>query len=273
VTMISYAQNAEDVLLRRVFGGQASGFYVDVGANHPVHNSVTKSFYDRGWCGINCEPGSTFPCLEHARPRDVCLNVAVSNRQGTQTFYEVAGVSGLSTLDPALARAYEEGGRVLRSWVVPVRTLAAVCAEHVKQPIDFLSIDAENSELQVLEGADWVRFRPRVVVVEANHPDRWEPILFRADYGYATFDGINRYYVRGEERHLADALRTPVNYLDDFIPYTALLALGLDELILRARAEGVGPRSFRAGIQVARLLHRVAARLPRPDFRRRTRTP
>jgi hypothetical protein len=149
-----------------------------------------------------------------------------------------------------------------------VRTLAAVCAEHVKRPIDFLNIDAENSELEVLEGADWARFRPRVVVVEANRPHLWEPILFAAEYCYATFDGINRYYVRGEDRHLADALRTPVNYLDDFIPYAALGVLGLDDLVLRARAEGVGPRSFRAGIHVARLLHRLAAHVPRPARRR-----
>ncbi len=54
--MISYAQNQEDVLLNRVFQGLSDGFYIDVGANDPVVDSVTKLFYDRGWTGINVEP-------------------------------------------------------------------------------------------------------------------------------------------------------------------------------------------------------------------------
>src|SRR5262245_7976911 len=168
VTMISYAQNAEDVLLRRVFGGQARGFYLDVGANHPVRNSVTKHFYDRGWSGINCEPGSVFAALRRARPRDICLPVAVSNCEGARTFYEIPGEPGFSTLDPALARGYEAGGLAHRARTVPTRTLDSICAEYVTGPIDFLSVDTENHEREVLEGADWQRFRPRVVLVEAN---------------------------------------------------------------------------------------------------------
>ena len=57
MSMISYAQNQEDVLLRREFPDCTNGFYIDVGANDPVWDSVTKHFYDRGWHGINIEPG------------------------------------------------------------------------------------------------------------------------------------------------------------------------------------------------------------------------
>jgi hypothetical protein len=80
--IISYAQNFEDVLLNRVFGGVNYGFYVDIGAYHPVDDNVTKAFYDRGWSGLNIEPGEVFPELAAARPRDINLNMAVYDRGG-----------------------------------------------------------------------------------------------------------------------------------------------------------------------------------------------
>jgi hypothetical protein len=76
-TMTSYAQNREDVILNRIFKDVKDGFYIDIGAYHPAVASVTKAFYDRGWSGINVEPGSVFDELERARPRDVNLKAAV----------------------------------------------------------------------------------------------------------------------------------------------------------------------------------------------------
>jgi uncharacterized membrane protein len=54
--ILSYAQNGEDVVLSRAFADQEFGFYVDVGACHPVEDSVTLHFYERGWQGVNVEP-------------------------------------------------------------------------------------------------------------------------------------------------------------------------------------------------------------------------
>ncbi len=106
-------------------------------------------------------------------------------------------------------------------------TLAQVCEDHVEGEIDFLSVDVEGHEGQVLLGADWKRWRPRVVLVEATEPlttvsshEAWEPTLLDADYLFATFDGLNRWYVRIEDAKLLEALRTPANILDDYIPYT-----------------------------------------------------
>jgi heptosyltransferase II len=76
--MVSYAQNAEDVVLRRAFSGVPTGFYVDVGASSPVDDSVTLHFYERGWRGVNVEPDpDDFRALVAARPRDVNLHAAV----------------------------------------------------------------------------------------------------------------------------------------------------------------------------------------------------
>src|SRR6476659_9728686 len=96
--MISYAQNGEDVVLARAFGSRDIGFYVDVGASHPVADSVTKHFYDRGWRGINVEPVSaSFQELLSERPQDRNLNIAIGFRQAARTFYQVPANPGLSS--------------------------------------------------------------------------------------------------------------------------------------------------------------------------------
>jgi len=105
----------------------------------------------------------------------------------------------------------------------------------------------EAHEREVIEGGDWKRWRPRVIVIEATKPytnipihDLWEPLLFEADYLFATFDGINRYYVRAEDRDLVPLLSIPVNVLDRYIPYEYLRQI--EELRARVAAyEGQDP--------------------------------
>jgi len=225
--MISYAQNQEDVLLDRVFPRGVPGTYIDIGAFDPVVDSVTKHFYELGWHGINVEPAAgPFERLRASRDRDVNLNVGLSSEPGTMTLYESAPESGLSTFDAALAAGHREQGFDLVERAVPVRTLRDVCAELVDGPIDFVSVDVEGHERDVLEGGDWDRWRPRVILVEATRPrtsipshDEWEPVLLKANYVFVTFDGLNRYYVRGEDAQLAVGLRTPANVLDNYVPY------------------------------------------------------
>jgi FkbM family methyltransferase len=224
--MISYAQNGEDVLLNRAFRGRATGFYVDVGANDPVVHSVTKHFYDLGWRGVNVEPHrEMFGRLCRDRPGDVSLNLGVSNREGELTYHE-SRLTGLSTFSSGEAAHLVARGARLIERQVPVTTLARVCEQHVRTTIDFMSIDVEGLEHQVIEGGDWSRWRPRVVLVEATRPETtvpshedWEPRLLGADYLFAAFDGLNRYYVRKEDEPLLGFFATPVNVRDGHVPF------------------------------------------------------
>jgi FkbM family methyltransferase len=228
MTMISYAQNAEDVLLSRLFPPGRPGFYIDVGANDPVVDSVTKHFYDLGWRGINVEPSSRpFERLLQQRDRDVNLNVGLSDKEGSLSFYEFPPeLPGSSTFEHGQAEWHHDSGRAYEKREVPVTTLARICEEHVTGTVDFLTIDTEGHERQVLEGGDWARWRPRVVVVEATQPntlipthDQWEHVLTGAGYLFAAFDGLNRFYVRAEDEDLLPALAAPANVLDDFVPF------------------------------------------------------
>ena len=95
---ISYSQNREDVVLHRVFSNKPRGFYIDVGANDPMDASVTKGLYELGWQGINIEPvQSVFERLQADRPRDVNLNVGISNCSKTISFFECPSPTTLST--------------------------------------------------------------------------------------------------------------------------------------------------------------------------------
>jgi FkbM family methyltransferase len=224
--IVSYAQNLEDVVLARGLTA-ATGFYIDVGAASPSVHSVTKHFYDHGWRGINIDPIASWQeQLRAQRPRDVNLGVGLSDEPGELELFDVSSVSGdESTFSADVAAGLRERGIEPRTIRCPVRTLADVCAEHVDGPIDFLKVDVEGWELQVLRGGDWERFRPRVVVVESTRPGHRDDVSgptreLLADVGYAMvmFDGLNRFYVDQEaEPQLAATLAAPANVFDGWV--------------------------------------------------------
>jgi FkbM family methyltransferase len=237
--MVTYASNREDVLLARGFRGQAHGFWIDVGAHHPMHASTTCHFSRRGWTGVNIEPvESLYKALCAARPQDVNICAAVGASPGETVFYETPG-SQLSTLDSALAELARKSGQPTVERRVAVTTLNAVFADHaVGRVVDFLKIDVEGWEAEVLAGIDLARWRPRVMVIESVRPltdqpswQAWEPGLLAHGYALAHFDGVNRFYVRDDEQVLRSSLSRPVTPIDGYIPVdTVRLAMILKML-------------------------------------------
>lgn len=228
MTFISYAQNFEDVLLNRVFKDKIKGFYLDVGALHPTVDSVTKAFYNLGWSGINIEPiKECYKLFEQDRPRDINLNIALSNSEATLEFFQLVGQPGNSTLNKEIAdKLAQEKGLELSRYLVSVKTLAEVCKEYVDQQIDFLKIDVEGLEEQVISGGDWEIFRPTILVIEATLPNtnvrcKNNITVFLRGKGYQQvfFDGINDYYVSEESGDLAKYFSFPINILDNYINY------------------------------------------------------
>ncbi len=257
--MISYAQNGEDVLLDRLFP-RSHGFYIDVGANEHRLHSVTKHFYDRGWHGINIEP---VPALHQAlcveRPRDLNLGLGISNREGSLTFYEAEAASGWSTFSAAQAESLRQRGLKVVEHSIPVMTLARVCEQFVPPgtTIDFLKIDAENHEKEVMEGANWSRWRPRAILIEANGAQFWERPLLDSGYSFAFYDGINLFYIRDEEAYLISRLDSPANLRDDFVIDHQYQQI--EELQRRLdQYQELGP----ATLTIARALKRTAQRVP-----------
>ncbi len=217
--MISYAQNFEDVYIDRAFADVEEGFYVDVGAYHPDIDSITRTFYERGWSGINVEPGPTFDAFQ-GRTRDINLKLALSGAEGKATFYHHEGDPGTSTLLTKLRPGLERAGR-RRRMTVRTTTLDALLDAHAPgRHVHFLKIDIEGLEGEVIAAADWSRHRPELLVIEATRPytnirnDDWAPLLAKAGYVEVFFDGINTYHLREESLGRAHAFDRPVNALD-----------------------------------------------------------
>jgi len=168
---LSYAQEGEDLVLRRMLEDRRDGFYVDVGAHHPRRFSNTLMFYDMGWSGINIEPApDALRQFERQRPRDCNLNLGIAEQRGELTYY-VFDDPALNTFDPTLREERETSTpyRVLETLKVEVDRLDRVLEQHLPSDrhIDFLSVDVEGLDLQVLRSNDWTRFRPEYVLAEA----------------------------------------------------------------------------------------------------------
>ena len=166
---MSYSQEGEDVLLNRIFDSKKDGFFVDVGAHHPKRFSNTYFLYRRGWRGINIDalPGA-MAAFRLERPDDINLEFGVGSKQGELLFYTFCEAA-LNTFDRALARKRQiEGAKASGEVRVPVRTLSSLLQDYlpIGRSIDFLSVDVEGMDLDVLQSNNWSKYRPVIVCVE-----------------------------------------------------------------------------------------------------------
>jgi len=198
---ISYAQNREDIIIDAFFKGKPTGFYVDVGANHPVIDSVTKFFYVKGWTGINIEPNSRLAGLLKAdRPRDTTLVKGVSNHQGTAKLRIYKNGDGLSTYSEDVksetGTVYDAAKAEYEDVETEIDTLANIFSTTPGLPkIDFMKVDVEGMEHEVLLGNDWKKYRPELICIEANHVQvDWHKLLDEVGYKRFFNDGLNDYY-------------------------------------------------------------------------------
>ncbi len=193
---LSYSQDGEDMIVDRLFTGKSDGFYVDVGAHHPVRFSNTCIFHRRGWRGINIDADSTLmAAFERARPADINLAFGVAEHDD-ELQLSIFDDPALNTLNSEVARQLEADTsyRVVERRQISVRPLRALLEEHLPGgcEIDLLNVDAEGLDLSVLKSNDWQRFRPQCTLVEAGHAPldqiRNDPVFqFMVEQGYSLY--------------------------------------------------------------------------------------
>ena len=224
MSFVSYAQNFEDVMLWRALKHVESGFYIDIGAQDPIIDSVSRAFYEHGWRGVHVEPTQQYSDkLRLARPDETVLQLAIGIQAGALTFYEFED-TGLSTADPDIARRHQEAGFCCNETLVPVISLDALFEQIGVQDIHWLKLDVEGLEKAVLESWKSSSARPWVLVIESTRPltqeeshDEWEKLLLAKGYRYVYFDGLNRFYISRHHADLASAFRAPPNIFDGFV--------------------------------------------------------
>lgn len=167
----SYSQEGEDMILRRIFEKQKTGFYVDVGAHHPKRFSNTYYFYKKGWRGINIDamPGS-MKFFQKIRARDINLEVAISNKKQELTYY-MFNEPALNSFSKPLSKERDgkEEYKVYKEIKIKTLTLEEILDNYLPKDIkiDFLSIDVEGLDFQVLKSNNWYKYKPYVILIEA----------------------------------------------------------------------------------------------------------
>lgn len=230
----SYAQNFEDVMLWRALRHITDGVYVDVGAQHPRIDSISRAFYERGWRGVHIEPVPAFATmLREDRPDETVLQVALGEREGTLSL-NVFADTGLSTaIDIYAQRHQTERNYQVQQIEVPMLTLRSALGSLAGKEVHWLKIDVEGFEEQVLRGWDSQNLRPWVLVVEATIPNsaetdyaKWDHLVIAAGYRFVYFDGLNRFYIANEHPELEAAFGAPPNVFD-VVEVSGLASWGL----------------------------------------------
>ncbi|KAF1086051.1 hypothetical protein SPSYN_00789 [Sporotomaculum syntrophicum] len=220
---VSYAQNFEDVMLWRALKHVENGFYIDIGAQDPVVDSVSLAFYEQGWRGVHVEPSIYYADrLRIARPDETVIQSAIGSRSGVLSFYEI-DATGLSTGDARIAEKHRAAGFTVKETTVSCLTLSDILERYQEREVHWLKIDVEGMETQVIQGWLPSEVRPWVVVVESTYPlnqvethEEWEPLLTKLGYEFVYFDGLNRFYVSKAHNELKERFKSPPNFFDNF---------------------------------------------------------
>jgi FkbM family methyltransferase len=171
----SYSQDGEDMVLRTFYGEKRKykGFYVDIGAHHPFRFSNTACFYQNGWRGINIEPiPDLIKKFKRYRKGDINLNVGIANQTSELIFY-VFNDQALSSFDKELSLSRHEDStpyKIVKELKIQTYPLSAIFDKYLpeNQKIDFLSIDAEGVDFDVLKSNNWEKYVPDFILVEQN---------------------------------------------------------------------------------------------------------
>lgn len=190
---LTFSQTGEDVLISGFIQNlKLKNFsWIDIGAHHPVYLSNTAWFYKNGYRGINIEGDpSLIGKFYKKRPKDINLNILISDKSGKQVFYLIDPPT-LNTLSKDEALEYEKMGYKIKDKIeIESMTVPEVINKYNKGCFpDFLSLDAEGYDFEILKTIEWEKSFPKIICVEiAKHL----PTL-QDNFDYMTNNKITEY--------------------------------------------------------------------------------
>ncbi len=198
----SFSQDGEDIVLYDMFEEMhiTKGFYVDIGAHHPFRYSNTYLFYQKGWSGINVEPTpGRMKLFQRFRSRDINLQIGVGLSNPAMNFY-CFDEPALNTFDNQTKSERErEGFPVTDTISIPVISLSELLHTYLPPDttIDFMTVDAEGMDLDILKSNDWKKYRPTLIVVEDTQykfeqPENSEIYRFMKAHHYSLVAKLHR---------------------------------------------------------------------------------
>lgn len=168
----SFSQAGEDMILRNLLRKIENGFYVDIGAYHPVLSSNTHYFNRfENWSGINVEPNpAQIGFFRKARPNDVNLNVGVSAQKAKLNYYVLKDLPMMNSFSLDFIKKAGKEDAIEKIIEVETLPLEAILDEYLPEnkAIDLLNVDVEGLDTEVLESNDWNKYRPKSIVIEID---------------------------------------------------------------------------------------------------------
>jgi len=168
----SYSMDQEDLVVKEYFKEKNKGFYVDVGCYHPLQRSNTMLLYQKGWRGINIDISDfSIKLFNFLRPDDFNLNLAVSDKEGEIDMFFQKKLSQLSTIKEKNAKnAFQ--GNILNKKILSKRLTSILDESKYKdQKIDFLNIDVEGADFEVLQSLNLNKYSPELICIEVIEKD------------------------------------------------------------------------------------------------------
>ena len=191
-----YAEFGEDIMINRIFKNINNGTYVDIGAYHPIKGSLTYNLYKKGWSGVNIDLSATsIDLFNVARTRDININCAISNFSGETFYYENSPINQQNSL---ISSDESQKKIKIRSYKLDeILTLNNI------NKIDFINIDTEGNELDILKSINFNRINPLLFSIEENsffleNDSKKQKISFMKEKNYELINviGVTMFFVR-----------------------------------------------------------------------------
>ena len=192
---LHFAEFGEDIFVNRILKHIKYGKYVDVGCYHPYKGSLTAILYNKNWDGINIDISKTsIDLFNIVRKRDMNLNVAISNFDGEISYYENSPINQQNSL----TKKNNEQNKIK----IKCQTLNSIFEKNFIKKFDFLNIDVEGSELEVIEGIDLLKYHPSLITIENNNllledylTDNVYKKLTSSDYVFINKIGVTNFFL------------------------------------------------------------------------------
>ena len=188
----SYSLFQEDLFIQNYFKNKSKGFYIDVGCYHPLDGNNTNLLHKKGWNGINLDINFySIELFNFLRKKDVNIHSGISRKKDELTMYYRKEINMLNTLDEKIAKIHFRNGFKKKN--VQVNTLNFFISRYFKKlkKIDFLNIDVEGVELNVLKSLNFKQYKPQLICVEIHNSKN----MYDTNYDYLKSNDIYKYLI------------------------------------------------------------------------------
>ena len=186
----NYSIFGEDIFVNNYFKNKSDGFYIDVGCYHPLEGNNTHLLYKKGWNGINIDINSySIELFNFLRKKDINIHSGISQTKNSLTMYYRKEINMLNTLDKNIAKIHFKNGYKKKK--IQVNTLDFFISKYFEKPkkIDFINIDVEGAELDVLKSLNFKKYEPKLICIEIHNTKK----LYDTNYKYLKSNSIYKY--------------------------------------------------------------------------------